>query len=88
MHDVAKPFQMKLISSLENDKEKYFCVNKYKDFFYRFANRNCFSMSMRKKKKWLRDLRNLNLVSEIERPKGLELIYSDTPDDGWLVAHS
>lgn len=33
MHDVAKPFQMKLISSLENDKEKYFCVNKYKDFF-------------------------------------------------------
>ena len=34
MHDVAKPFQMKLISSLENDKEKYFCVNKYKDFFF------------------------------------------------------
>ena len=33
MHDVAKPFQMKLISSLENDKEKYFffCVKKYKD---------------------------------------------------------
>ena len=23
MHDVAKPFQMKLISSLENDKEKF-----------------------------------------------------------------
>ena len=50
MLDVAKPFEMKLISSLENDKEKYFCVNKYKDLFYRFANRNCFSMSMRKKR--------------------------------------
>ena len=23
MHDVAKPFQMKLISSLENDNEKF-----------------------------------------------------------------
>ena len=28
MHDVAKPFQMKLISSLENDKEKYFFLRK------------------------------------------------------------
>ena len=29
MHDVAKPFQMKLISSLENDKEKFNFLRKY-----------------------------------------------------------
>ena len=62
-------FQTRLIFE-ENDKEEYFNFFSQTniDIFYRFANKaagivfQCQCEKGEKKKKWLRDLRNLNLV--------------------------